>query len=112
MMTVTTTNGRTFKVIFMHSVPPQNEPRETKNETRRVLDVEAKELDRRITLCTIDELDAQNQGVTIGSGVALCHPTDQFNKATGRKLSFTYALEAAGLTRDERGELWAAYLDK
>lgn len=41
------------------------------------------------------------------SGIAYCHPNDQFSKAAGRKVSLSRAI--AGLPRETRRMIWAAY---
>lgn len=40
-------------------------------------------------------------------GLAECHPSDNFNKARGRKLALKRAI--ASLPREERGQIWKAY---
>ena len=41
------------------------------------------------------------------SSTAYCNPSDQFNKAKGRKLALARAIES--LPRAERKQIWAAY---
>lgn len=41
---------------------------------------------------------------------ANCHPTDNFNKATGRKIAFDRVV--CQLARDVRTKLWAAYFKR
>ena len=41
------------------------------------------------------------------TATAYCNPSDQFNKAKGRKLALARAIES--LPRAERGQIWAAY---
>lgn len=40
-------------------------------------------------------------------GYSYCHPKDQFNKITGRKMALTRAIE--DLPREERREIWEVY---
>ena len=47
------------------------------------------------------------QGHVFDEGEAHCNPSDQFNKAKGRKLALARAIES--LPRAERKQIWAAY---
>ena len=42
-------------------------------------------------------------------GTALCHKKDQFCKAVGRKLSLARALRIAGLSKEQRKQVWEDY---
>lgn len=42
-------------------------------------------------------------------GESTCHPTDNYDKETGRKLSLERALEKAGVSRVEYREVMSAY---
>jgi hypothetical protein len=44
---------------------------------------------------------------TVTYGLAECHPNDRFIKSYGRKLALKRAI--AGLPREERAQIWAAY---
>lgn len=114
-MLISTSTARTFKLSWMHSAPPDGLVRKDPGANRLLLDEASREIQRRITVCTVREFgDNAQDAVIVGEGVALCHPTDAFSKSVGRKLSLTYALGAAKSTisRDERAELWTAYLDQ
>ena len=50
---------------------------------------------------------SDSTGFIIREGRAFCNPSDQFNKAKGRKLSLARAIEC--LPRAERKQIWAAY---
>ena len=52
------------------------------------------------------------EGESIGKGYAVCAPSDNFNKATGRKLSLARALDDAALLRKHRAQVWDLYLAK
>ena len=39
-------------------------------------------------------------------GFAQLHPNDHYNKKVGRKLALARALKNAGLTRDEKRQIW------
>ena len=54
---------------------------------------------------TTVRISSDNQ--IIAEGRAFCNPSDQFNKAKGRKLALARAIES--LPRAERGQIWAAY---
>lgn len=45
----------------------------------------------------------------IGEGVATVHKLDRFEYDKGRKISLRYAMQAAGLTREERRQVWEQY---
>jgi len=56
------------------------------------------------TFCRIvDENDK-----VILHGYSQCHPKDQFNKSTGRKVSLAKALE--GMSKMNREQVWKEYL--
>jgi len=57
------------------------------------------------TTCYIDD---ELSGEALREGVAFCSINDRFDKARGRKLSLTRAIE--GLDKDLRKEFWTAYL--
>lgn len=42
-------------------------------------------------------------------GESTCHPTDNYDKETGRVLSLARALESAGVTNSEYREVMSAY---
>ena len=67
------------KVIFMHNAPVG-------------------------TRCVIRDPETDD---VIAEGVSTVFGSDQFNKSTGRKKSFTKAI--AGFTREERGDFWFDY---
>ena len=48
------------------------------------------------------------------TGVALCHPSDNFCKETGRKLALQRALDAAWrvLAKEDRTRIWSAYFQR
>jgi hypothetical protein len=45
----------------------------------------------------------------LGTGIAMCHPNDQFEKEKGRKIALTKALDAAKFPRHLRTLAWEAY---
>jgi hypothetical protein len=104
-MTVTS-QGRTINVHFMHS-SPDFKTREGASVVRVKLDTDAVLCGRRLTTCDVSEVfvavngDTANTDYTLlGSGTAICHPNDSFNKAKGRKQSMEYALLAAWPSKD------------
>jgi hypothetical protein len=58
---------------------------------------------RRTTTCNI----TNSRGLPAGYGVATCSEKDQFQKAIGRRKSFTKAI--AGFSRADRTLFWDAY---
>lgn len=48
----------------------------------------------------------------VARAYARCAKRDNFNLEAGRKLALTRALKSYGLTRDQRGLVWSAYLDR
>ena len=68
--------------------------------------------DTRMTFCRISETDGSESGAEpkeIALGFTFCGPTERFEKAAGRRLAFTVALEQAGFSREERSVAWEAY---
>jgi hypothetical protein len=57
--------------------------------------------------CSIWEGD-----VFYGLGFSWCHPNDNYNKETGRKLSLTNALKESGFNRETRTMFWKAYFNR
>ena len=69
------------------------------------------EMPCRATSCEIVELDIDgNVSKVISRGYAVCHPTDNFSKESGRKLSLTRAVN--GLNRADRKRIWNAYFTR
>lgn len=58
------------------------------------------------TYCTIRN---EQTNETVGFGVSHCSDSDNFNKAYGRKLSLTRALEHMACSRTKRTAFWRAY---
>jgi hypothetical protein len=133
-MTVTTAQGRTINIHFMHS-SPDFVTREGASTVREALDDAARDCGRRLTTCDVSEArysggSGQETEVDynlLGSGTAICHPHQEggFNKARGRKTSLEYALLCAWPSKDidptlsdeeaiqnkqERESVWKAYL--
>lgn len=57
--------------------------------------------------CMVNTDDPQHSVITY-YGHAFCHPLDQFNKATGRRVALTHAI--ANLPREERRAVWQTWL--
>lgn len=57
---------------------------------------------RRCTFAT-----ANLNGKLVGTGISVCHPNDNFCKATGRKKSLAYAINT--LPKSLRSAVWAEY---
>lgn len=89
MIKLTLPNGWNIAIVYSHpkttSVPPV-----------------------RSTLCEIFRFhdDAGAHAEFLGEGWARCASTDNFCKATGRKLSLTRALEDTHFDREERKAVW------
>ncbi len=49
-------------------------------------------------------------GELIAQGCAVCAPTDNFNKGTGRKTALNNAFIKYPLTRAQRAQIWDDYL--
>ena len=112
------TNGRVFRVQFVHSAHDikhrlSGEP----GGLRQLTDNLALSLRRRVTLCELSEVvtDTNLVGsdgapvvhvVPLGQGFALCHYHDQFVKATGRAYALGRAAKAAGLDEDTATEIF------
>ena len=77
-----------------------------------------------ITWCRIQKLEARSEiadfdpgyrtehvdpAAVYAQGVACCYGTDQFYKATGRKLALSRALVDAQFSKAERTEVWRQY---
>lgn len=112
-MTVATRSGRSLKLSFIHS-SHNFDTRKDAGDNRIAVDNLAAAVNRRVTICTINELgDTKEQNVLIGEGLSMCHPSDTFDKAKGRKIALTNALVAAsadgGLTREDRQDIWNVY---
>ena len=60
------------------------------------------------TLCQIKNTITDND---VSFGFALCSEKDRFCRDTGRKLSLARAMKSAGLSKEERAELWNVYRD-
>lgn len=58
--------------------------------------------DRRCSLAT-----ANLNGQVVGRGMAVCHPVDNFCRATGRKKALAYALHP--LSKEVRTAVWREY---
>lgn len=56
------------------------------------------------TVCLAEDIAS---GELILEGEAYCSPNDNFDKATGRKVSLSRAIE--GLSKDKRTEIWYVY---
>jgi hypothetical protein len=56
------------------------------------------------TVCYVEDII---NGELILDGEAYCSPNDIFDKARGRKVSLSRAIE--GLSKDERTEIWYVY---
>lgn len=66
----------------------------------------------RGTFCAIFRSDGLPDGVYSGinfPSIAVCHPNDNFNKNTGRKIALKRALEQRGFDREDRTKFWQAY---
>lgn len=63
------------------------------------------------TTCHIyDNLEAYKEHkAVVAEGEAYCSPDDNFSRKLGRKISFSRALEALQLTREERFKWWQEY---
>lgn len=57
------------------------------------------------TVCRIFE----DKDTCVGEGNAVVAPVDNFEYERGRVLAFTRALEACGLTKEERAQAWKQY---
>jgi hypothetical protein len=108
-MTVKTASGRTLHVHFVHS-SYNGITRVNAGAERQALDADARLIDRRLTLCDVSEVEGADMYTLLGQGVAVCHPNDSFNKATGRKKAMTAALRASGLSDMDRRDVWNDYL--
>jgi len=58
--------------------------------------------DRRCSLATVNL-----NGNEVGCGMAVCHPVDNFCRATGRKKALAYGLHS--LSKELRTAVWSVY---
>jgi hypothetical protein len=124
-MTVTTTNGKTYRIQFVHSPHDVKHLRQgTPGGLRQIVDNLALSLRRRVTLCELaiwtgeeHVTGTDDNGAVrwsrvfevIAQGFAICHYFDQFNKSVGREQSLSRALKVSGLDRLTQEELAASY---
>ena len=64
------------------------------------------------TICRIEIPETVTGNVTSikAVGIAFCHPVDQYDRNTGRKLALSRALHS--FPREERAAFWIAYYQK
>lgn len=102
-MTFTTSDGRNFRIQFVHSAHDLRYRNEgTPGGLRQLVDNLAASLRRRVTLCEISLVTltgavdgdgrALTQATPLAQGFALCHYHDQFVKRLGRGYSLARAL--------------------
>jgi hypothetical protein len=60
------------------------------------------------TLCFIKDEDS---GALLATGSAVCTLLDVYNKAVGRKISFTRALSLLDVSKEQRTIIWEEYFD-
>jgi hypothetical protein len=118
-MKITTADGTTYRVQFVHSAhDPKHPIQGVPGGLRQIVDHLARSLRRRVTLCEIAVLnpelstdpETQEQRTTftvtpVGYGFSICHYFDQFVKAEGRRRAFVRALKSSGLSPDVRSEV-------
>lgn len=108
-MDYTASNGKTYRVQFVHSAHDlkhrhQGDP----GGLRQITDNLALSLRRRVTLCEVSEVTVDPQyldhnlrplkvATPLAQGFALCHFHDQFVKETGRLYALERALKFSGL---------------
>lgn len=78
------------------------------NENNAIQFSHSTKSEARHTVCELLTVDEGNLK-PFATGVAHCHPKDNFSKAVGRKRSLKRALENAGLDKSERTQAWNAY---
>lgn len=67
----------------------------------------------RVTVCSFGLPVAKGElPKVLATGVARCSKHDNFNKATGRKLSLTRALNGVEFTKSQRTQVWNQYFGK
>ena len=96
-MKVTFSNGKSYKVSWMHT----HYGTPTKNITH-------------LTRCVIEDLDHQKGSLArgIGTGTAECSKRDKFVKDTGRKVSLSRARAATVWGKDIRAAFWREYIER
>jgi hypothetical protein len=124
-MDITVSNGKTYRVQFVHSghaVDRYNQG--APGSRRQFVDNMSLSLRRRVSLCEISVLTNRNprfeynpltnevrQNTNVKSfdalsqGFALCHYNDQFDKKTGRKIALRRALKQSVLSVETRTDL-------
>lgn len=121
-MTITLSTGRTINLGYVHS-SPDFVTREGSGALRQALDADARNMGRRLTLCEISQVSfsgssdspvSEKSYATLAQGVGVCHPTDVFDKATGRFVATCAALRGSVETvnADETVEILLAYFAK
>lgn len=68
--------------------------------------------ERLIENCATDNPTEGPCTKTAESGIAFCHPKDQFVRATGRKVALGRALRNMTPSKEQRAALWADYRTK
>lgn len=120
-MDYTASNGKTYRVQFVHSAHNlkqrvQGQP----GGLRQLTDNLALSLRRRVTVCELSEVTTDptlqtEQGLPVrlatplAQGFALCHYHDQFVKATGRGYALARALDQSGLDEALADEIAEAF---
>jgi len=114
-MFVSVSDGRKFKVQFVHSSHDGKRAVASPGGLRQFVDNLAASLNRRVSFCEISEIDTKVVNgepvtgfVALSQGFALCHHKDQFNKRTGRAYCLDRALLNSGLSYLAQDEIWDA----
>ncbi len=63
-----------------------------------------------MTRCVIEDANVESPKI-YGIGVSHCSPNDMVNKAKGRKIALTYALDEAKFDRETRTKIWKKYFE-
>lgn len=87
-------DNKEIKVVFQH----KTEEREFLNKHGEII----KQNHPRATECVITD----TEGNKLSEGYAICSIEDQFSYVSGRKFSFTRALNGTNFTKEARAKIW------
>lgn len=77
--------------------------------------VENRRVPRRVVVCELVDVYLSSGKIktnVVFEGRSICHPSDRFNKETGRKRALADALKNSGFNYDQRKVVWEAYFNR
>ena len=77
--------------------------------SQQAINFQRKQIDNhRITICQLITVDGDNE-IVFAQGESSCHPKDNFNKETGRKVALQKALAKTPFDKNQRRQVWNNY---